>query len=268
MKTSIINCFCTNASNDSGNPAAVVVGFCGDKAEKQKYAAELGMPVTVFISDENSSIPVLEYYYPKSEMPLCLHGTLAAAYVLFENHTGNKIKCLTASGNPLTIERSETLIQVEVCEKPVSKITVNIDDIQKMLNLADINLIDRNLPLGVYSVGSPKLLIPIISSDAVSQLKPSFSQILSWSFASQVNGLYVYTKKTSEKFFARGFNPKTGYNEDAATGVAAAALALCLKQNILIEQGHSLNRESEIIITYHNEKSIFVGGKITAHIHF
>jgi PhzF family phenazine biosynthesis protein len=260
MKISLVNCFSLD-SKDSGNPAAVVVGFIGEKSSKQELAKQLNMPVTVFINEIESPVPILEYFYPQCEMPLCLHGSLAAAHMLFESRHIDKLTCLTAKDNiRLVITRSNNLIQIEVAAKPAPNCLIKRDDICDMLHITEGD-IDSHLPLSIFSVGSPKLLVPITNSLKLAQLTPNFSKILAWSLAQQVNGLYVYTKKDNEKWLARGFNPKTGYNEDAATGVAAAALALALQKNLTIEQGMAINKPSQIVATFNHADSIFVGGK-------
>lgn len=99
------------------------------------------------------------------------------------------------------------------------------------------------------------------------ELKPNYELIKKWSIENKVNGLYVYTPEThlnSSNFHARGFNPKTGHNEDAATGVAATALSLALKRNITVEQGYSINRPCCIVVTYIDANNILVGGQVTA----
>jgi PhzF family phenazine biosynthesis protein len=260
LKTTIINCFTLDAKN-SGNPAAIVTGFTDDKNSKQALAKQLNLPVTVFINDTEALSPLLEYFYPQTEMPLCLHGTLAAAHVLFENRASTQLTCLTASEQiRLVITSVNNLIQIEVAAKPGPHVVVARKDICNMLQLKNKN-IENNLPCGVVSVGSPKLLVPIASSLLLTQLTPDFSEILAWSLANQVNGLYVYTPLNAEKWLARGFNPKTGHNEDAATGVAAAALALSLKKNLVVEQGSIINKPSQIVVTFNHPNSIFVGGK-------
>lgn len=82
-----------------------------------------------------------------------------------------------------------------------------------------------------------KLSVPLKSFELLDVLKPNFDWIAEWSKKNTVNGLYVYTKDVSNNdfnFCARGFNPKAGHQEDAATGVAAAALSLALKHNIVV----------------------------------
>lgn len=76
----IVKCFCSE-DDKTGNPAGVYVNQVLDDEIKQQIARNLNLPVTVFISDNKSDIPQIEYFYPNKKMPLCLHGTLAAAYV-------------------------------------------------------------------------------------------------------------------------------------------------------------------------------------------
>ena len=77
----ILNCFCTDLPN-TGNPAGIVFDFPGDKIEKQKLAHRLQLPVTVFVDRADSPIPVLHFFYPDIEMNVCLHGALAAVFIL------------------------------------------------------------------------------------------------------------------------------------------------------------------------------------------
>jgi len=82
MKIKQVNCFCTD-HDGSGNPAAIVLEFTGSHIEKQRLAKKLNLPVTVFVSYKGQ-YPFLEFFYPSTKMPLCIHGALAAAKVLFE----------------------------------------------------------------------------------------------------------------------------------------------------------------------------------------
>jgi PhzF family phenazine biosynthesis protein len=116
----------------------------------------------------------------------------------------------------------------------------------------------------VASVGSPKLFVPLRSVEALATLHPNFDLIKQWSLDNGINGLYVYALESTDPLLlqARAFNPKTGQNEDAATGVAAAALALVFKENLIIKQGYFIGKPSQLMITYHHPEEIYVGGKI------
>jgi PhzF family phenazine biosynthesis protein len=196
-------------------------------------------------------------------MPLCLHGTIAAAFVLFKNITSKNLTCITKDKIDISARQEKDIIQIRV-SKSLSP-TINPDKIQiaQMLNLNCIDDIENELSFTVSSVGSPKLLVPIASFESLAALKPNFNLITQWSLDNKINGLYVYTKDSQNNsfdFYARGFNPKTGHNEDAATGVAAA-LALSLKRSITVGQGVFMERPSEIRVSYYDPENIWVGGR-------
>jgi predicted PhzF superfamily epimerase YddE/YHI9 len=97
--------------------------------------------------------------------------------------------------------------------------------------------------------------------EVLSQLKPNIDLIKQWSIQHHVNGLYVYAEDRRH-IITRNFNPKTGVVEDSGTGVAAGALALALKKDLLISQGEFIQQPSEIFVTYKNDEEIFVGGRV------
>jgi PhzF family phenazine biosynthesis protein len=259
-----VHCF-SNEQPDSGNPAAVFVNFSATPTEKQIIARKINLPVTVFVEWQQKELPRLQYFYPDSEMPLCLHGSMAAYQVLRQQIALAPRHYLTCL-NPqlLEITAQNNRVQIKVSAKIFSKIVFDVQQIANWLNLHDTALFDAVLPFGVFSVGSPKLLVPLKSSALLFQLQPNFLAIKNWSQQHAVNGLYVYA--AAEKpgsFHARGFNPKTGHNEDAATGVAAAALSLALKKSLLVNQGVNLKKPCQIMVEYITAQEIWVGGRVT-----
>ena len=260
----IVKCFCSE-DDKSGNPAGVYINQLLDDEAKQQIASSLNLPVTVFVSDTEGAVPQIEYFYPNKKMPLCLHGTLAAAYVFFTGRKQEGMMFSTPGGKLLKLNKGvDENFEVEVCPESVDQpsmltLTVGAD----LLNI-DIGDISKTSPLVVASVGSPKLLIPVSSTDTLANLNPNYLEIEKWSITNKVNGIYVYSadEERADNFIARGFNPLTGHNEDAATGVAAAALSCQLKKSISVRQGHALGLFCEINVRYVSQLSIWVGGKV------
>jgi PhzF family phenazine biosynthesis protein len=259
----LINCFCTSDPG-SGNTAAVFIDNPGDKDEKLRLAAKLNSPVTVFVSDSASETPVIEFYYPEREMKLCLHGTLAAGKVLLTLKKLKNIRFSTKTRQLLTVcQITSDSYQVKVSAQNLPYDALTQQNVIDMLKI-DPKILLPNLPFSVVSVGSPKLLIPVGSLKMLLDLKLDFRFIKEWSLQNNINGLYVYTPTSDASIFdARGFNPKTGHNEDAATGVAAGALSLALKRSIIVNQGNSLNIPCSISVTYHDPMQIWIGGNIS-----
>jgi trans-2,3-dihydro-3-hydroxyanthranilate isomerase len=239
------------------------------------------------------AVPVLEFFYPNTKSSLCLHGALAAAARLFEtrhdlvvishaheqnNNNIAKLTCVTKDGRRLHFYRyPNNILQVEVGAQEIPEAALrfiapmNLSLIAKLLGVESEmdfvqnrqHFIDDRFPFTVMSVGSPKLLVPLKSLEVMAALRPDFTMIKEWSAHNKINSLYVYTKETygaEADFHARGFNPLTGCNEDAATGVAAAALAMALQSNAIVEQGYFINRPCRLEVNYFAPTQILVGG--------
>jgi predicted PhzF superfamily epimerase YddE/YHI9 len=165
MEVTILNCFC-NDSSTSGNPCGVIQQFLGTTAEKQQLAAQLNLPVLVFISSHDDGIPMLEYFYPDTQMPLCIHGTLGAASVLFDICQVQNFKCQTASGLSLSIYFDNEIAQVNlsISHKPIY--FSNINEIYPMLGLQDDAILSKSLPCKIASVPILRLGVSTIKSMA------------------------------------------------------------------------------------------------------
>jgi trans-2,3-dihydro-3-hydroxyanthranilate isomerase len=119
-------------------------------------------------------------------------------------------------------------------------------------------------------VGSPKWLIEVRSAEALARVRPDMAALEEVSCAADVNGAYVFVRVQEPEGFrvlARGFNPRGGVDEDAATGVAAAALASLLHSTaqisrLVIDQGIELKDLNRIDVRVSRDE-IRVGGRVT-----
>ncbi|WP_370931025.1 PhzF family phenazine biosynthesis isomerase [Bartonella sp. DGB1] len=252
-------CFQIPNNPDSGNIAAVVENFSNSLQKRKSLAQELNTPVTVFVDFDTDNKTQISFFYPDRQMPLCIHGALAAGKFLSNMQDNNEVQCLTSNNRKLSFKIDDSSIYLDVEAEEISAPTLNASTLTKMLNF-DIKDSDS---CSVISVGSPKLLIPINSLNALISLQPNYNFISEWSLEYKINGLYVYTPQTfapHANYHARAFNPITGHNEDAATGTAAAALSYFLKKSLIIEQGHALQTPCEISTRYTPNQTFAVGG--------
>lgn len=263
MNINYISCFCTEKI-PSGNPAAVIEEFKGDDREKQALATQLNLPVTVFVTPLENKF-LFRFFYPLREMPLCIHGALAAAFVLMNKSNLLDMKAITGEQKELLFSKKGSTILLGLEQGKILPFQCSSVNLSEMIGVSQ-NEVDKDFPYVVASIGSPKLLIPLANYQSLAELKPNFSFIRDWSLESNVNGLYVYTQDTRVKgidFIARGFNPKGGSDEDAATGVAAGALFTALgfnsEKEICIQQGEFIQQPSRIVVTGH-ENNLFIGG--------
>lgn len=256
MKISLFRCFCTDAPN-SGNIAGVVDATEITVQTLNIMAQQLKLPVLAAVYPQERR---LRFFYPQAEMPSCIHGTLAA--VMWLQAQGKIV--LKTSHQSIHAERQDNRVQITTALLMHSKESLQKAILLKLLGTHE-DILHAGCYCGVSSVGSPKLFIPVKSLENLRALQPSLSAITAYSQENNVNGIYVYTPETFSSqahFHARAFNPKTGNTEDAATGVAAAALAGVLKRSFSIEQGHFMQCPSLIQVAYRNEQDIRVGGEV------
>lgn len=114
-------------------------------------------------------------------------------------------------------------------------------------------------PVESVSVSRPKLLVPLRDSRVLDKLEPDFDALSTLCDAFRVTGVYPFTRDTDKAnadVEARQFPLRAGFPEDAATGVAAAALGAYLvkydrqsrtgEHRLRIAQGYAMSAPSLI----------------------
>jgi len=138
-----------------------------------------------------------------------------------------------------------------------------------------------NVPFLNSSTSRVKTLIPIISPSRLDAAKPDSERIERLCEQIGSTGLYLFSQDpdTHRKFDARQFPKSSGYPEDAATGIAATALAFGLlhygminvsEEPILVHQGRAMGRPSNIHVRFDLASEFasypigcFVGGTVS-----
>jgi PhzF family phenazine biosynthesis protein len=114
-----------------------------------------------------------------------------------------------------------------------------------------------------------KTLIPIGSVEALDGLIPDFSRVRAMCDRIGSTGLYPYAINPEPGVVdARQFPQSSGYPEDAATGIAAAALAFGLLASgsasahaspLRVRQGRAMGHPSEISVRFAREGTAIAG---------
>jgi PhzF family phenazine biosynthesis protein len=274
MRTSELLCF--GATRGTGNPALVVEDGPADPAARQALARARNTTV-VFIDRPGAADGtvlddkrILDYWYPHTRSPLCLHATLAAAHVLFASPSSPRrrgpnfaslpptLTVTTAvAGQPLLLSQEGDDFYVQLTAQPVPP-------------LASLAALDALLarpgftpasPPQVASVGSPKLLVEVADAATLYALQPDLAAIAAWGKANAVNGLYAWCRHPDGRYEGRNFNHLDPALEDAATGVAAGALTAVLGHGIVLHQGKATGRAC-VIRTDVRHDAILVGGRV------
>src|SRR5207237_8675807 len=118
-------------------------------------------------------------------------------------------------------------------------------------------LVDCPLWTAARSRANP--LVPVRSRAILDSIAPDFSRIAEACDAIGSTGLYPFAivDRATATLAARQFPRSSGYPEDAATGIAATALASGLRQlsvtsstKVTVRQGEAMGRPSKINETF------------------
>ena len=246
------------SSKSTGSIALIIEHDNFNLDDRQNFATNQNYAACVFIEQNDDHI-VLDYYYPDRRSPLCIHATLGAGYVYFNNHPKTKeLAVITAMHKQkMLLENHSDGIFLRVTPEPTKHISIDNKFIGKLLNLN--SLVIKH---AIASVGSPKLLIEVDSAQTLNNLSPNLELISSFSHDNHISGCYVYCKISDSSYLGRNFNHSIPEREDIATGVAAGALSAFLKKDIDVFQGNNLNNPCVIHTKYSND-NILIGGNVT-----
>jgi len=253
-----LKCFGVRAGE--GNVALVVLGHAGDAAERQAFAAAAAKPACAFVDagDEEAAF-TLDYFYPHTRSPLCLHATLAAARVLLERQPGPLRVRTAMRGQLLTLSMRDGDVFISLSRQQAPSPALPEELPAQLLAQPGLQL--ASAP-AVASVGSPKLLLEVADSATLAALQPDLPAIQAWGQQHGVSGCYAWCRRSDGAFEGRNFNHLEPTLEDAATGVAAGALAVHLGRSLTLYQGAHLGQPCKLQTMLDGDQ-ILIGGAAT-----
>lgn len=193
----------------SGNPAAVCpLAFWPDDELLQKIAAENNLSETAFFVEDKEGYR-LRWFTPLSEVDLCGHATLAAAFVCGEIlGLGDSIEFATRSG-PLAVRREQGRFVMDFPANPPRRGGRN-PLLEKALGKAPSEYLRADDHIAVFA-----------SEADILEITPDFAQLRKL----DLRGVAVTAPGDNCDFVSRFFAPKLGIFEDPVTGSAHTELA-------------------------------------------
>jgi PhzF family phenazine biosynthesis protein len=195
----------------SGNPAAVcpLTAWLSDDI-MQKIAEENNLAETVFYVPKNNQFEI-RWFTPTTEVDLCGHATLAAAYVIFniQNYSSNLIEFFSHRSGKLTVEKNEDLLTLNF----PTDVFENVDATEELKACFNI------LPSEIYK-GKTDYMLVFDTQQSIENIVPNFSNISNL----PCRGVIITSKGTDVDFVSRFFAPQCGINEDPVTGSAHTTL--------------------------------------------
>jgi len=264
MQIHTLRCF--GAIPGAGNPALVIEDDRSLPAARQAFARERDTTcVWIDPSLDDGIAAIVDFYYPHTRSPLCLHATLAAAERLFaraDAHPPLTVKT-AMHGQPLALTREGDDLFVRLAPQAAPQPLLTPELPARLLGIPAHAIV---APVQVASVGSPKLLVQVRDAATLHALFPDLEAIAQWGQQHGVNGLYAYCRladETSTHFEGRNFNHLDPRLEDSATGVAAGALTAFFGHGLTLRQGRATGHDC-LIRTLINDGDVLVGGRVEA----
>lgn len=263
----LVNVFCHDGAG--GNPTGLVLdAHTLSAAEMQALAQRCGHE-SGFVLPPGESVPDdadfrFRYFVPRHEMEMCGHATVGALWLLHQRGRigEGRYRIATLSG-PVTgfVGESVAITQPVGSVEPVD---AHRDSILSVLGIDETALADT--PIENARTSRTKTLVPIADPVRLNEITPDFERVEALCAALGSTGLYPYAALSERDglFEARQFPRASGYPEDAATGIAATALASSLLRQGLIPdpaagvrifQGRAMGSLSEIGVRFATDAS-------------
>jgi PhzF family phenazine biosynthesis protein len=256
-----------------GNPAGVVLDASPlNREQMQDIAAKLGFSESAFVSNSELADYRLRFFTPIEEVDLCAHAVIASFYLIAQREFANSDQDVidftqeTNAGVLAVKCYRDGLVVMKQTGPVIDDYAHDREGIAQLLGLTADDLSD--LPITTISTGKPKIMIPVKSLEALNKIVPDLEGMVQYSIESNSNGYYAFTTETlgdEEDVTTRQFNPRSGINEDPATGIAAGPLAIYMQNNgltdkkrIVVAQGANMSKPAKIYVS--TENGVEVGG--------
>jgi len=205
------------------------------------------------------------FFVPRQEMNMCGHATVGTIWLLHKvgKLRGTQAEVETLSGLVHGFVRDVgTPGEYAEITQPAGRIEeiASREARQAILDVLRITEADLSpLPISNAATSRIKTLVPLRNTEILDALKPDFSRMESLCASLGCTGLYPFAvhSLTDRVFESRQFPKASGFPEDAATGVAATALAFglvayglipCDGKRLTVRQGRAMGHPSEIFV--------------------
>lgn len=236
----------------SGNPAAVCIldKWSADDL-MQSIANENNLAETAFVVPKNENFEI-RWFTPTTEVDLCGHATLAAAFVLFDilDYPHSEIRFHSPKSGLLTVSKNDGMLFLDFPTDTLRQTEENLNiTIEKCIGIKPTELLK----------GKTDYIAIIENEQQLNNISIDFSEISKL----DARGLIVTAKGENVDFVSRFFAPQSGIDEDPVTGSAHTSLIPIwsekLKKNQLTANQLS-KRGGQLFCEFKNERCL-IGGK-------
>ncbi|MCX6119280.1 MAG: PhzF family phenazine biosynthesis protein [Proteobacteria bacterium] len=267
-----------------GNPCAVFLSADAlSDRQMLALAKETNLSETAFIVKSKSADFGARYFTPSEEIPLAGHPTIATIRSLIE---ARKIT-MDRPHKSISLELKAGIVAIDIFregedafnivmsqKKPEFLLTHDRKIVADLFGINESDLLP-DCPVQTVSTGTPQLMVPVRTHDALQRARMNVSQYKAYKTTSDFFSPHLFCVRgitNNGTTFARHFGVPSDTTEDSFTGSATGGMAAYLwhyglieKSNFVAEQGHWMGRPGkatvEVVGRPENIETVKVGGK-------
>lgn len=224
-----------------GNPAGVVLnGEDLNDSTMQEIAAQVGYSETVFITGRDGLRLRVKYFSPEMEVDFCGHATIAAGVALgnahgagayvFETNTGEMNVQVTSIGDGFAAELTSHQGTISPIEDEV------LTELLAILGWPKSVVSNHYLPM-IANAGNSHPIIVVNSLGTLQNLGYDFEALKEICRANKWPTLQLIAQESESVWRSRNPFAFGGVYEDPATGSAAAAFGVYLRETRAVSPG-------------------------------
>lgn len=260
IKAYTINAFAKTIGG--GNPAGIVMDADQlSENEMKKIAGILGYSETAYVLKSDVADFKVRFFTPNEEVDLCGHATIGTFTTLLNKDIikpGKYTQETKAGKLDIEVKKDSTVMMNQTT--PQFYEIIDAKEIADSLNIS-VESINKNIPIQIVTTGLRDIMVPIKCINTLNGIKPDFDKVSKVSKKYNVVGYHMFTLDSlyHSNAYCRNLAPLYNIPEESATGTSNGALACYLYKygivnsdhcdNIIFEQGYSMNLPSEIQVS-------------------
>lgn len=167
----------------------------------------------------------LRFFVPEHEMEMCGHATVGTMWALRQWGLWQEdVAWVQTLSGQVQVVWDEPTKRVWISQPPVTVETLSDDQAHLIASVLGLPAGSENFSVVNAATSRVKTLIRLSDTHILNTLKPDFRSIKAVCEVIGSTGLYPFAESSTGSYSARQFPKASGYPEDAATGIAAAAL--------------------------------------------
>lgn len=236
----------------SGNPAAVcILDKRIDDDLMQSIGNENNLAETAFVVPRDKDFEI-RWFTPTTEVDLCGHATLAAAFVLFDllDYPDSEVRFHSTKSGLLTVSKHNEMLYLDFPTDTLNLVDESLKaTIEKCIGIEPSELFK----------GKTDYIAVIDSEQQLKNIQVDLNEISKL----DARGLIVTSRGDSTDFVSRFFAPQSGINEDPVTGSAHTSLIPFWFEKLGRKQltaNQLSKRGGKLFCEFKNERCL-IGGK-------